>query len=125
MSREEIEQAQMPTAGWTTETRAFAQNGVDSPPKWSDFDDPLDAISARFKAGIIRASNRLPAHEVSALKTLGLDELADRNAIRTSYAELVRKYHPDRNGGDRRFEKKLQNVVDAYQVLRDSPAFAK
>jgi curved DNA-binding protein CbpA len=31
---------------------------------------------------------------------------------------LVRKYHPDRNGGDRSHEGKLQRVVEAYQLLR-------
>ena len=46
MSREEIEDAQTPSSGWATETRAFTGGGVDSPPKWRDFNDPLEAISA-------------------------------------------------------------------------------
>jgi DnaJ domain len=124
MSREEIEDAQMPAAGWASETRAFAQGGVDSPPKWTDFHDPLDAISARFREGVSRAASRFPAEELRALTTLGLDEKACRKDIRLRYSEMVRKYHPDRNGGDRSFEKKLQAVVEAYQLLRSSPAFA-
>lgn len=126
MSRAEIENAQMPYAGWATETRAFTAGGVDSPPKWSDFHDPLDAISARFRAGVKERSDgrMLSAEDRRALKTLALDENADRTALRTRYSELVRKYHPDRNGGDRSFEKQLQSVVEAYQRLRASPAFA-
>jgi hypothetical protein len=131
MSREEIENAQMPFAGWGTETRAFAQSGVDAAPKWSDFHDPLDAISARFKGRVADAAPRaradgkpLSAQDRAALKTLGLDADANRKALRLRYSELVRKYHPDRNGGDRSFEKKLQSVVEAYQLLRVSPAFA-
>ncbi len=127
MSREEIENAQMPFGGWGTETRAFAQGGVDSPPKWSDFNDPLDAISARFKGRMPKERTDgkiLSADDRSALKTLGLDADADRKALRSRYSELVRKYHPDRNGGDRSFEKKLQAVVEAYQILRGSAAFA-
>jgi hypothetical protein len=127
MSREEIENAQMPFAGWGTETRAFAQSGVDAAPKWSDFHDPLDAISARFRSGIPKERSdgkRLSGEDRAALNTLGLTEEADRKALRSRYSELVRKYHPDRNGGDRRFEKKLQAVVEAYQILRGSPAFA-
>jgi DnaJ-domain-containing protein 1 len=127
MSREEIENAQMPFAGWGTETRVFSQGGVDSPPKWSDFHDPLDAISARFRSGIPKERSdgkRLSGEDRAALNTLGLTEEADRKALRSRYSELVRKYHPDRNGGDRRFEKKLQAVVEAYQILRGSPAFA-
>jgi DnaJ-domain-containing protein 1 len=130
MTREEIEDAQMPMAGWATETRAFAQSGVDSPPKWADFHDPLDAISARFKGRMADAAPRpradgkpLSPEDRSALNILGLDQDADRAALRSRYSQLVRKYHPDRNGGDRSFEKKLQSVVEAYQTLRMSAAY--
>ena len=127
MSREEIEDAQMPLSGWASETRTFGQGGADSPPKWSDFHDPLDAISARFKVGVegARGAGRgLSAEELRALRILGLNGDADRRAIRSAYSALVRKYHPDRNGGDRSFEKKLQAVVEAYHILRGSVAFA-
>jgi DnaJ domain len=127
MTREEIEDAQMPAAGWASESRAFSAGGVDSPPKWSDFHDPLDAISARFRDRVKEQSDQRPltAEDNRALKILGLAENADRKALRTRYSELVRKFHPDRNGGDRSFEKKLQAVVEAYQLLRSSPAFAR
>ncbi len=127
MSREEIEDAQMPIAGWERETRAFAGGGADSPPNWSNFHDPLDAISARFRNKVPkeRADGKpLSGGDRAALKTLGLDENADRRALRARYSELVRKFHPDRNGGDRSHEKALQAVIAAYQLLRSSPAFA-
>lgn len=130
MSRDEIDDAQMPMAGWATETRAFTQGGVDSPPKWSDFHDPLDAISTRFRFGM---SERMPAQRADgralsdddrrALYVLGLSVDADRKALRTRYASLVRAYHPDKNGGDRSFEKRLQAVLEAYQLLKGSVAF--
>lgn len=123
MSREEIDDMQSPAAGWASETRAFSQSGVDSPPKWADFHDPLEAISARFKAGMPKTSANghiFSADEISAFKALVLDTSADKKQVRASYLELVRKYHPDRNGGDRSFEKKLQKVIDAYQLLQSS-----
>ena len=55
---------------------------------------------------------------------LGLGDDTSLNAVRQRYSELVRKYHPDRNGGDRRHEGKLRNVIDAWQTLRKAPAFA-
>jgi DnaJ-domain-containing protein 1 len=129
MSREEIEEAQRPAAGWENAARFFAQAGVDSPPKWADFQDPLDAISARFKDGIRRGTaaqnSRFPAEERRALETLGLDETADLRAVRSNYSKLVRQFHPDRNGGDRRYEKKLQSVIEAYQVLKSSRQFGQ
>ena len=126
MSREEIEDAQTPFAGWATETRAFTAGGVDRPPRWSDFHDPLDAISARFKARILKEradGKHLSPEDRGALKILSLDENADRRALRLRYSELVRKFHPDRNGGDRAHEKSLQAAVEAYQILKASPAF--
>jgi hypothetical protein len=131
MSREEIERAQMPMSGWEQESRAFRPTaGVDSPPRWADFHDPLDAISARFKGRMDAAMPRaradgkpLSPEDRRALETLGLPLDADRKALRARYSELVRRYHPDRNGGDRGFEKKLQGVVEAYQHLRSAPAF--
>ena len=58
-----------------------------------------------------------------ALKILGLDVDADRRALRQAYSERVRRYHPDRNGGDRSHEAALQTVVEAYQRLKGSAAF--
>jgi DnaJ domain len=130
MSREEIEEAQTPFAGWASETRAFTNGGVDNPPKWRDFHDPLDAISARFRA---HQSARMPAERTDgkrlsdedrkALDIFKLDINTDRRAIRQRYTELVRKFHPDHNGGDRAHEKALQVVVEAYHRLRVSAAF--
>ena len=58
-----------------------------------------------------------------ALDVLGLPIDADRRALRQRYSDLVRRYHPDRNGGDRSHEARLQAVVDAWQVLRRAAAF--
>ena len=55
---------------------------------------------------------------------LGLPLDADRRRLRARYSELVRSYHPDRNGGDRSNEARLQAVVEAYQLLRKAAAFA-
>jgi len=132
MNSEEILRAQSPLSGWDTHSRAFRPiAGVDEPPRWADFADPLDAISARAKAHVHsrqprqRADGRsVTPDERRALDMLGLPLDADRKALRTRYSELVRRYHPDRNGGDRSHENRLQQVVEAYQLLRRAPAFA-
>jgi hypothetical protein len=126
MSAEEILRAQSPIHGWERETRAFRPTaGVDEAPRWADFADPLEAISARARAyrraaqPAARPDGRiLSAEERRALDVLGLPFDADRKALRGRYSELVRRYHPDRNGGDRSFEARLQGVVEAYQLLR-------
>ena len=50
MSADQIIEAQSPTAGWETESRAFrAAGSADLPPRWADFRDPIDALGARFR----------------------------------------------------------------------------
>ena len=127
MTAEEIHHQQRPYAGWERETRAFAANGGERGPRWADFTDPLDAIGARFRreAAPERTDGKpLSGQDRESLKVLGLAADADRTALRKRYSELVRKYHPDRNGGDRSHEAALQAVIAAYQQLRQAPAFA-
>ena len=134
MSAEEIREAQSPISGWRTEAHAFrADAGVDGVPRWADFDDPLDAIGARMSEIRARAERqargrqdftRFTPREREALGVMGLGNQADRSQLRRRYSELVRKYHPDRNGGDRSHESRLQQVVEAYQLLRSAAAFA-
>lgn len=124
MSPDEISEAQSPLAGWDRATRAFAHAGSDPAPSWSDFADPLDAISGRFRRKQGAATSRFSRHEQRALSILGLGEDADLKAVRSSYSKLVRRFHPDRNGGDRSHEGRLGEVIEAYHTLRKSPAFA-
>ena len=124
MSPDEITEAQSPLAGWERATRAFAHSGADPAPTWSDFADPLDAISGRFRRTRSDAPARFSRSEQRALSILGLGETADLKAVRSSYSKLVRRFHPDRNGGDRSHEGRLGEVIEAYQLLRKSAAFA-
>lgn len=133
MSADEILQAHSPVAGWQAESRAFRPTaGVDGLPRWADFHDPLDAIGARANGIKARArrdadltrDGRFSPDEARALDVMGLGLETDRRRLRQRYSELVRRYHPDRNGGDRKFEARLNSVVEAYQLLRKSRVFA-
>ncbi len=129
MTAEEIHDAQRPYAGWERETRAFARAGTDPGPAWADFADPLDAIGAKFRTAREARAERqdgrpLSPADRSALKVMGLAVDVDRMALSKRYSELVRLYHPDRNGGDRSHEAALQKVIAAYQQLKGAAAFA-
>ncbi len=126
MSPDEIDAAQNPYGGWDRETRAFSPGGA--PPRWADFIDPLDAIGARFKKPSVEGARKdgreLSETDRKSLRVLWLGTDTDRRALRQRYADLVRRYHPDRNGGDRSHEKALQAVIEAYTQLKSRPAFA-
>ena len=63
-------------------------------------------------------ARKLGKIERNALAELDLDAGAEGPAIRARYTELVRRLHPDSNGGDRAGEQRLQKVIRAYQALR-------
>lgn len=65
-----------------------------------------------------RPSRRLTRLQAMALETMSLAENAGSAEIRTRYAELVKRWHPDSNGGDRAAETQLQRVLNAYQTLK-------
>jgi len=132
MTAEEILRAQSPLSGWERETRAFRPDaGIDAAPRWADYADPLEAIQARARARKADLAGQAEAvrhglspEERRAFEVLGLGFDADRKALRGRYSQLVRKYHPDRNGGDRSHEARLQAVVEAYQRLKSAAHFA-
>jgi DnaJ-class molecular chaperone len=70
------------------------------------------------------ADPRFTREEHRAMQLMELTADADRAMLRKRYSELVRRYHPDRSGGDRSFESRLNEVVGAYQLLRKTKAFA-
>ena len=58
--------------------------------------------------------------EAKALETLGLDTKATGADIKARYKELVKRHHPDANGGDRGSEDRFRDVLQAYRVLKQA-----
>lgn len=86
------------------------------------FHDPFSMFGTGGKASQNPANaperRKLGKMERNALADLDLDEDADGPKIRARYTEMVKRCHPDANGGDRSAEHKLQRVIKAYATLR-------
>jgi hypothetical protein len=82
--------------------------------------DPFAIHRARFRrpAPEPRREPRYSPVSMRALSALGLDETAGPEAIRARYKDLVKRLHPDANGGDRSREEKLREIIHAYKTLR-------
>jgi curved DNA-binding protein CbpA len=50
---------------------------------------------------------------------LDVPAAADDETIRQKYKALARRWHPDRNPGDRLAEEQIKQINEAYAVLRD------
>ena len=83
--------------------------------------DPLGMFRNRGDPGQAEPPPRQPAYSsatMKALALLGLDEAADHTAVKTRYKALVKRLHPDVNGGDRSSEDKLREIIRAYNFLK-------
>jgi hypothetical protein len=67
-----------------------------------------------------RPERQLTRLQIMAMDTLHLAHNATLVEIKARYKELVKRFHPDANGGDRGAEERLKQVIKAYGVLRAS-----
>jgi hypothetical protein len=56
--------------------------------------------------------------ERKALETLGLEGEATTHDIKVRFKALVKRHHPDANGGDRSSEERLRDIIQAYNYLK-------
>ena len=67
---------------------------------------------ARAEARPIRNAER------KALDALGLDVGATPHQVKMRFKELVKRHHPDANGGDRSTEDRLVEIIQSYNYLK-------
>ena len=78
-----------------------------------------EAVKAASRSrGEMRNGRPVSKLQEKAFATLDLSANAEAGEIRRRYAELVRRFHPDANGGDRSAETQLQEVVRAHHILK-------
>ena len=61
---------------------------------------------------------RLKPMEKKSFIALELKESATKDDIKSQYKALVKRHHPDANGGDRGSEEKLREIIQAYNYLK-------
>lgn len=80
--------------------------------------DPYGSFTGEAQNATVKRVLR--SNEIKALHTLGLDEHAKPEEVKSKYKTLVKRLHPDANGGSRDNEDTLKAVIHAYDTLRSS-----
>ena len=111
---------------WGRETRPFSEN-KDEAKAWARLgvDDPHQVLgdNATRNPGRQATGRKLPPTERRALDILEAKDSWTKAEIRKQYKALIKVLHPDMNGGDRSDEDRLQEVVWAWDQVKDSRSF--
>ncbi|WP_281299714.1 MULTISPECIES: J domain-containing protein [unclassified Iodidimonas] len=108
---------------WPMGSRPADHRGADGQPPFHDPHDLFTETQSQRPRSARAAAGAGPDHKGdhnkarAALEILGLDASASRQDIKNRYKDLVRRYHPDSHGGDRRYEPHLNAVIGAYKYL--------
>ncbi len=99
------------------EARAWARLGIEDPHQ-------VLGVNATQNPGKGATGKRkLPPTERRAIEILEAKDNATKAELRKSYKALIKVLHPDINGGDRSQEEQLQQVVWAWDQLKESRFF--
>ncbi len=60
------------------------------------------------------------AQQKDYYRTLGVPEAATADEIKKAYRKLAKKYHPDRNQGDKAAGERFKEISEAHSVLSDA-----
>lgn len=85
--------------------------------------DPFNVFAevggqARARGEPERESRAVRNAERKALEVMGLEGNVKAPEIKARFKLLVKRHHPDANGGDRTCEDKLREIIQAYNYLK-------
>lgn len=120
MSESEIERERRADVTWQRPSWPLGASGSrGSAHSGFSFQDPFDLFndvspSHPFSQSIMSTSSP----ENKALAVFGLSYPFSQNDLRKRYRDLVKKYHPDANGGSLKAEERIKRINEAYEILK-------
>ena len=117
MSQERIEDFIKSDITWHRPTQKFGSSDNFFNILWNNaLDDKLNI----FKSSNFREfkKSKISQTDKDALDVMELNDAAKWDEIQLKFKTLVKKYHPDKNHGSKKFEDKLKKITLAYSQLK-------
>lgn len=114
---DEIEQLIRFDTSWQRETRPMGN--------WRTKENLLRAKAARFAGGHAQSAHtaapepKLAPKIMAALAILDFDDMPPQADLQARYYALVKKHHPDANGGSKESEERFKRINQAYAALKE------
>ena len=119
MNNEEIENFVKSDLTWHKPTKSFGSSENFFRILWLNALDEKTGIFINSDSRKFEKSN-LTVKDKEALKILGLKSDTNWSDIQKKFKILVKKYHPDKNRGSKKYEDILKKITLAYSQLRTS-----
>lgn len=114
MSEDEVEGERRADTYWHRPTWPFKGDGTSNEAIKDTFGLFDEEMAARKET---KERYSATAPELAALAVLNLSPPVTRQAIKSRYKELVKRHHPDANGGSKEAEERLKEINRAYETL--------
>ena len=117
MNDEEIEFFMKSDLTWHKSTKSFGSSDNFFNILWNN---ALDDKTNIFKDSSFREfkKKKLTQTDKDALQIMELNDGVKWEEIHKKFKSLVKKYHPDKNQGNKKFEDKLKKITLAYSQLK-------
>ena len=123
MNENQIEAHRRQDVTWRRPTWPLGGRQCNGKDAWGvKFEDPFDLLGDQLDDGAKRNAAPLGQPRTKtdqALAVLELSAPVTLDAVKARYIELVKRFHPDTNGGDKTAEERLKLVNEAYTTLKN------
>ena len=116
MSQDEIEDFLKSDLTWHRPTQKFGSSDNFFNILWNNaLSDKFIREDKNFNSSY---NKKFSEKDKDAFRIMGLKFNADWSSIQKKFKTLVKKFHPDKNAGNKQFEDKLKKITMAYSHLK-------
>ena len=120
MSQSQIENFMYDDLTLHKKTQKFGNKDTFFQKLWNNAIEDELLFFNKFKSSTSYTGDKYNHTQVLALKKMELNSEVNWSDIRVQFKKLVKKYHPDINAGNKKYEEKLKEITLAYAFLNNS-----